>query len=302
MVINEKAPPSQDYDIEMLLHDVSPEHGGSSLQLSSSHNEYIVNPNQAAILTTRLDITNLADATPTTSHKSPRKVVTSDTQSAKRRRNEAGRHTTLLGASQPQHEKTKEAIPSIDIVAHMWLGFPIHEAIAIQRGKDIIREHRTPEEFTRIGTPTKEVIEFMTLRIAFPHVPQTCYPHERPDAVPGNHLHFTQLPRLEKVDSTTGLSEGFHVTIRFDFGYKGMSRQDARRGSMERLRQMEIPLGTTYSYLIDIGLNAVTKNWAGFIKIHLQQPQRDGIALLQGHRAFVMEMEDDERTIGKVEK
>ena len=302
MVIKEKATPSHDYDIEMQLANVSPEHGGSSLQLSSSHNEYIAVPNQAAISTTRLDITNLADATPTTSHKSPRKVATTDTQSAKRRRNETGRHTTSLGASQPQHEKTKEAIPSIDIVAHMWLGFPIHEAIAIQRGNDIIREHRTPEDFTRIGTPTKEVIEFMTLRRAFPHVPQTCYPHERPDAVPGNHLHFTQLPRLEKVDSTTGLSEGFHVTIRFDFGYKGMSRQDARRGCMERLRQMEIPLGTTYSNPIDIGLNAVTKNWAGFIKIHLQHPQRDGIALLQGHRAFVLEMEDGERTIGKVEK
>ena len=303
MLIKEKALPSHDYDIDMQqLEDVSPEHGGSSLQLSSSHNEDVAIPNQAAISTTRLDITNLADVTPATSHKSPRNVATSDTQSAKRRRNEAGRHTTSLGTSKPQHEKTKEDIPSIDIVAHMWLGFPIHEAIATQGGKEIIREHRTPEEFTRIGTPTKEVIEFMTLRRAFPHVPQICYPHERPDAVPGHHLHFTQLPSLEKVDPTTGLSEGFHVTVRYDFGYKGMSRQDARRGCMERLRQMEIPLGTTYSNPIDIGINAVTKNWAGFVKIHLQHPQRDGIALLQGHRAFVMEMEDGERVIGKVEK
>ena len=302
-VIKEKTPPSLDYDIDMMqLEDVSPEHGGSSLQLSSSLNEYAAIPNQAAISTTRLDTINLADATPTTSHKSPRKVATSDTQSAKRRRNEAGRHTLPLGASKPQHEKTKEAIPSIDIVSHMWLGFPIHEAIAIQRGKEIIREHRTTEEFTRLGTPTKEVIEFMTLRRAFPHVPQSCYPHERPDAVPGNHLHFTQLPRLEKVDPSTGLSAGFHITIRYDFGFKNMSRQDARRGCMERLRQMDIPLGTTYSNPIDIGLNAVTRNWAGFIKIHLLLPQRDRLALLHGHRAFVMEMEDRERAIGKVEK
>ena len=286
----------------MQLVDVSPEHGGSSLRLSSSHNEYTAIPNQAAISTTRLDIINLADATPTTSHKSPRKETTSDTQSAKRRRNEAGRHTTSLGTSKSQHERTKETIPSIDIVSHMWLGFPIHEAIAIQRGNAIIHEHRTPEDFTRLGTPTKEVIEFKTLRRAFPHVPQVCYPHERPDAVPGNHLHFTQIPRLEKIDSTTGLSEGFQVTIRYDFGFKGITKQDARRACMERLRQMEIPLGTTYSNPIDIGLNAVTKHWAGFIKIHLQHPQRDGIALLQGHRAFVMEMEDGERVIGKVEK
>ena len=71
---------------------------------------------------------------------------------------------------------------------------------------------------------------------------------------------------------------------------------------MERLRQMAIPLGTTYSNPIDIGLNAVTKHWAGFIKIQLLHPQRDGIALLQGQRAFVMEMEDGEKVIGKVEK
>ena len=300
--INEKAPPSHDCDIDMLLENVSPANGGSSLQLSSSHHEYAAIPNQAVISTTRLDVINLADATPTTSHKSPRTDTTSDTQSTKRRRNEAGRHTPSLGTSKLQHEKTKEAIPSIDIVSHMWLGFPIHEAIAIQRGNAIIHEHRTPEDFTRLDTPTKEVIEFKTLRRAFPHVPQVCYPHERPDAVPGNHLHFTQIPKLEKIDPTTGLSEGFQITIRYDFGFKGMSKQDTRRSCIERLRQMEIPLGTTYSNPIDIGLNAVTKHWAGFIKLHLQHPQRDGMALLQGHRAFVMEMEDGERVIGKVEK
>jgi hypothetical protein len=188
--LKEKAPPSHDDDIDMQLEDVSPEHGGSSLQLSSSHNEYAAIPNQAAISTSRLDIINLADATPTNSHKSPKKEAASDTKSAKCRRNEAGRHTTSLRASKLQHDKTKVAIPSIDIVSHMWLGFPIYEAIAIQRSKKIIHEHRTTEEFTRLGTPTKEIIEFKTLRRAFPHVPQVYYPHERPDAVPGNHLHF----------------------------------------------------------------------------------------------------------------
>ena len=302
IALKEKDPLYLDYDMDKQLEDVSPEHGGSSLQLSSTHNEYAAILNQAAISTSRLDIINLADATPATSHKSPRKEATSDTQSAKRRRNEAGRHTIPFGASKLHQEKTKEAVPSIDIVSHMWLGFPIHEAIAIQRGQDIIHEHRTNDEFTRFGTPTKEIIEFKILRRAFPHVPQVCYPHERPDAVPGNHLHFTQLPILEKTDPTIGLSEGFHVTIKYDIGFKSMSRQDARRGCMERLRQMEMPLGTTYSNPIDIGTNAVTKQWAGFIKVHLLHPQRDGIALLQGHRAFVMEMEDGEKVIGKVEK
>ena len=65
---------------------------------------------------------------------------------------------------------------------------------------------------------------------------------------------------------------------------------------------MNMPLGTTYSNPIDIGINTVTRNWAGFIKIHLQFPKRDGLALLRGERAFAMTMGDGEKIIGKVEK
>ena len=50
---------------------------------------------------------------------------------------------------------------------------------------------------------------------------------------------------------------------------------------MERLRQMDIPFSMTYSNPIDIGLNAITKNWAEFIKLHLQYPQHEVIALIQ---------------------
>lgn len=104
------------------------------------------------------------------------------------------------------------------------------------------------------------------------------------------------------MDPTTGLSEGFHITIRFDFGFKGMNRQDVRGACLERLRLMDIPLGSTYANPIDIGINAVTKNCAGFLKVHLLHPLRDGMTLLKGHRAFVMAMEDGEKIIGKVEK
>ena len=76
----------------------------------------------------------------------------------------------------------------------MWLGFPIHEAVAMQKGVDVIRELCTNEDFARIGTPPKGIIHFKTLRRAFPRVPQLFYPSERPDTVPGNHLQFTQIP------------------------------------------------------------------------------------------------------------
>ena len=166
----------------------------------------------------------------------------------------------------------------------------------------IIQEHRTQEEFAKLGTPPREIVEFKTFQRAFPRVPQSCYPHETPDAVPGNHLHFTQLPRQEKWNPINGLSEGFHVTIRFDSGFKSLSRQAIRGACLDRLRLMDIPLGSTYFNPIEIGINAVTKNWAGFIKVHLLNPLQDGMTLLKGHCAFVSEMEDGVKTIGKVEK
>ena len=153
-----------------------------------------------------------------------------------------------------------------------------------------------------MGTPVNEVREFRTLRRAFPRTTQCLYPHERPDAVPGQHLHFTQVPMYETTSPDTGLTDGFHATIRFDGKYKQLNRKEVKTACMERLRLMDIPLGTAYTNPIDIGINTVTRNWAGFIKLHLHNPMRDGLALLRGERAFVMTMGDGETIIGKVEK
>ena len=127
-----KAIPCNDSDIDMQLEDVSPEHGGSSLKLSLSNEDFTAAPNQAAAL--QIDTINLADRTPTQeSYQSPKKVTTSDNHSAKRRRGELGGLATISDAHKPLGRKLKEAIPSIDIVSHMWLGFSIHEAIATQK-------------------------------------------------------------------------------------------------------------------------------------------------------------------------
>ena len=65
---------------------------------------------------------------------------------------------------------------------------------------------------------------------------------------------------------------------------------------------MNIPLGTTYFNFIDISLNALTKNWAGFIKVQLQHHTRDGHALLKCTLPFAMTMEDGMRIIGRIDK
>ena len=173
----------------MQLDGVSPERGGSSLRLSMSHDEFVPVPNHEG--TSRLDNIDFTNMTPiSTTHKSPRIAASIDNHSAKRRRSEAGKHKTPSESHKSHNMRSKEAIPNIDIVSHMWLGFPIHEAVANHRNKEIIREHRIKEDFARVGTPPQEVIDFMTLRRAFPQVPQVLHPNERPDAVPGNHLHL----------------------------------------------------------------------------------------------------------------
>ena len=87
--------PSHDHDIDMQLDDVSPEHGGSSLRLSVSNDEFVVVPNQAA--TSQLDNINFTNMTPTsTTHKNPKIAATIDAHSAKKRRSEEGRHKTPL--------------------------------------------------------------------------------------------------------------------------------------------------------------------------------------------------------------
>ena len=77
----------------------------------------------------------------------------------------------------------------------------------------------------------------------------------------------------EKIIHDTGLTDGFHVTIRFDGEYKQFSRWEVKAAYLERLHFMNIPLGTKYSNPIDIGINTVTRNWSGFIKLHLLYPR-----------------------------
>ena len=64
---------------------------------------------------------------------------------------------------------------------------------------------------------------------------------------------------------------------------------------------MYIPIGTTNSNPIDIGINTIRRNWARFIEIHLQYPKQDKLASLHMKETFIMIMADKQIVIGKVE-
>ena len=129
-------------------------------------------------------------------------------------------HMATCNTNKHLGTRNKEAIPNIDIVSQMWLGLPIHESIATPKDKDSVRDNQINKLFVKIGTPTREIIGFRTLWRVFLHGTQKCYPNERPNAVPNNHLHFIQLSQLEKIDHLTSLSEGFHIIVRFELGLK----------------------------------------------------------------------------------
>ena len=106
----------------------------------------------------------------------------------------------------------------------------------------------------------------------------TPLPYKGPNLVLGYHLHFTQLPRHEKLKQDTGLSKGFHITIRFDNGFKNMSKGNAQSACLDHLHKMNTLIGKDYSSPIDIGLSQITKNWAFFLKLYLKQPLKNELA------------------------
>ena len=290
----------EDLHMDAQLENVSPERGGSSLQISLEKNSIQVTPHKSV---------HLSEGTPPTlQYHNPRMEDASESQNTKRRKaNDYTATSTppIPSKNTPSSTHTrirKGSTLSIDMVGQMWLGFHMHESLSTQKGKRVLKEVRTDEEFKVTGIPTTEIHEFRMLRQAFPRTRQLLYPSERPDAVPGQHLHFTQVPMYEKISHDTDFTEGFHITIRFDGEYKSLNRREVKSACLDRLQIMHIPLGTTYSNPIDIGVNTVTRNWAGFIKLHLLYPKIDGLALLRGERAFVMTMGDGESIINKVEK
>lgn len=130
----------------MLLEVVTPGYGGSLLQLSTTQECLVENQLQAANKERRA--IHLVENTPLTlSHKSPRTGDTSHTHSTKRRKAK-GDEGTVTSHPKSNMENSQRrtchniAIPTIEIVAQLWYGYPVHEATANQRGLPILKEIR----------------------------------------------------------------------------------------------------------------------------------------------------------------
>jgi hypothetical protein len=217
----------EDLDMDAQLENVSPEHGGSFIQVSLERQLI------QAYHATSPKSTRIIESTPhTLPHRNPRIEDASESQNTKRRKADDFTATSTIPRkpiSTPSSSPSKRAATlGIDMLGQMWMGFHMHKALSIQLGKKLLVEKHTDTDFTNVGIPLSEVREFRSLRQAFPRIKQTLFSNERPDAVPGQQLHFTQIPTYEKTFSNTGLTDGFHVTLRFDGDYKSLNRREVK--------------------------------------------------------------------------
>jgi hypothetical protein len=95
-----------------------------------------------------------------------------------------------------------------DFVHHLWYSFSVHEILNIQLG---LPEFHTSGAINLAdpAMPPSEIQEFHTYRHSFPHIPQRLLPTSRPDGIPGQYLHLTQIPHGSAVDTRIGLSHSY---------------------------------------------------------------------------------------------
>jgi hypothetical protein len=90
--------------------------------------------------------------------------------------------------------------------------------------------------------------------------------------------------------------------LRYDYGYKYLTKYDAQHAATSRFEKMAIPLSTALKDPIIALVAPDTKKWLGILKVDLTFPTRDGLSLLRGDRVFVMPFLDGELVVAKVEK
>lgn len=119
----------------------------------------------------------------------------------------------------------------------MWLGFFIHEEIERHRGIPILTDNRSNIDFHNMDTPSREIFPHIPhIKGRIPTSPTKAPPNDKLDAVPSHLLNFTQIQSEEKVTAEIKFCGGFHNTIQFDTGFKGMSRGNAQGACIERLK------------------------------------------------------------------
>jgi hypothetical protein len=186
----------------------------------------------------------------------------------------------------PQPAPTPQTSPN-DFAHHLWLMYSIHEQQNVQLGLPPFTAYGV-DALINSGLPESEIREFNSYKHAFPHVPQRLFPMIRPDGLPGQYFHLTQIPYGTDVDPVTGLARSYQIVIRFDLGYHELKKAKVQEAAHARFDAMGIPLASRFCELVSALIHRQSKAWLGFLKIDLQNPKKDAIALLKGEQIFTL--------------
>ena len=223
--------------------------------------------------------------------------ATSPTQGQKR--NSGSKASSEEKRNKASSSEKRKAIPKDKAAPqNFWFGFDTMEKLAEETGAPLSSDffHTTAKK----GRSDKETAELKTSTFSYPHVRQALYPIVRPDGIEGQHFNITQLPFEVETDPNNGLSYDYQIAIYFQKPTRQYSHDEILAMTQARLSDMRIVLGSKIAEPIAVLCkNGSARHWSGTIKLHLKYPGIDGINLLKGIRAFILNL-DTSMTVGKV--
>ena len=134
-------------------------------------------------------------------------------------------------------------------------------------------------ELIRKEMEIDEAIECQQATPSFPFVIQEVWPSKRGDGIEGQHFNLTQIPFDVEVDEN-GFALDYQIAISFEIENLKVSKESVMEKVKERLKKMKIAIGSMIREPIAIMCYHKSTTWSGVVKIHLQNPKKDGIALL----------------------
>ena len=179
-----------------------------------------------------------------------------------------------------------------------WLGF---QAVNwTNRSKDYpIDSMELISELIRKGMEIDEATECQQATPSFPFVIQEEWPSKRGNGIEGQHFNLTQIPFDVEVDEN-GFALDYQIAISFEIGNLKVSKESVMEKVKERLKKMKIAIGSMIGEPIAIMYYHKSITWSGVVKIYLQNPKKDEIALLRGFRAFILNLDENMDRRGKV--
>ena len=123
----------------------------------------------------------------------------------------------------------------------------------------------------------------------------------RPNKVPGQQYHLTQLLFDVEIDEGTGFALVYNILFHFEKPATCYTGEDIIALTRERLDITKIEVENIIQPIAPLCSSRGNTAWNGMIKAHLKNSMTHGVALLEGWRIFMLTL-DGVSTVAKVAK